>query len=270
MLNFLQGSFFDRNRGNPEEEPDEKNTQVLAVWGSPGSGKSTVSVKLAQHLAEQHRNVALLLCDSTTPMLPCICPPSSLDGERSLGSILAAVHVTDSLIKQNCITHKRLSSLILIGMLRGENAFTYPAYSAELAKELIEHLRNIAPAVIIDCGSVIASDILSAVSLMEADSVLRLVNCDLKSVSYLSSQLPLLKDNKWDADKQYRAASNVKANEASENIEQVLGSVTFRIPHSEELENQALEGDLFQDLALKESRGFRKEIEKISKEVFGI
>ena len=119
-------------------------------------------------------------------------------------------------------------------------------------------------------GDIIANDILSAVALMEADSVLRLVNCDLKSISYLSSQLPLLKDNKWDADKQYKVASNVKTNQASEHIEQVLGNVAFKIPHSDELENQFLAGDLFRDLALKDSRGFRKEIEKISKEVFGI
>lgn len=99
--------------------------------------------------------------------------------------------------------------------------------------------------------------------------MLRLVNCDLKSVSYLSSQLPLLKDSKWDAEKQYRVASNVKPVEASEHIEQVLGRVAFRLPHSIELAEQTLAGDLFRELALKDSRGFRKEIEKISKEVFG-
>ncbi len=37
----------------------------------------------------------------------------------------------------------------------------------------------------------------------------RLVSCDLKSISYLNSQLPLLLDNKFNANKQYKAASNV-------------------------------------------------------------
>jgi ATPases involved in chromosome partitioning len=271
MLNFMKGSLFFRNAGDKStEEKTEKDVQVLAVWGSPSSGKTTVSVKLAKYLADQKRNVALLMCDMTTPMIPCICPSSDLECERSLGSILAAAHITDSLIKQNCITHKKIRYITLIGMLKGENVFTYPSYSAELATELIDHLRDIVPYIIIDCGSHIANDILSAVSLMEADSVLRLVNCDLKSISYLSSQLPLLKDNKWDADKQYKVASNIKTNEASEHIEQVLGNVLFRIPHSDEVENQTLEGDLFRDLCLKDSRCFRKEIEKISREVFGI
>jgi len=206
----------------------------------------------------------------TAPMLPCVCPPSDLECEKSLGSILAATHITDTLIKQNCVTHKRYRHLLLIGMLKGENVFTYPPYTPELAAELIDHLRDIAPHVIIDCGSHIANDILSAVALMEADSVLRLVNCDLKSISYLSSQLPLLKDNKWDADKQCKVASNLKPHQASEHIEQVLGDVAFKIPHSDELESQALAGDLFRDLALGDSRGFRREIGKISQEVFGV
>lgn len=71
----------------------------------------------------------------------------------------------------------------------------------------------------IDCGSYIANDILSAVALMEADSVLRLANADLKSISYLSSQLPLLKDAKWDTDKQYKIAANVKPQQAGSRLD---------------------------------------------------
>lgn len=268
MLNFMKGSFFTKKQSETIQEESEQDIQVLAVWGSPGSGKTTVSVRLAKYLADQKKNVALLLCDMTTPMLPCICPPSDLECERSLGSILAATHVTDLLIKQNCVTHKKLDYLTIIGMQKGENVFTYPPYSQELAAEMIDHLRDIAPYIIIDCGSAIAHDILSAVSLLEADSVLRLVNCDLKSVSYLSSQLPLLKDQKWDAEKQYKVASNIKSNQAGEHIEQVLGTVAFKLPHSGELENLALSGNLLGDLTLKDSRNFRKEIARLAKEVF--
>lgn len=271
MINFKMGSIFSRKTGNePQKGELEPDNQVLAVWGSPSSGKTIVSVKLAEHLANKRKNVALLLCDMTAPPLPCICPTSDIECEKSLGSILAATHVTENLINQNCVLHKRQSYITIIGMLKGENVFTYPPYTQQQAMELIDHLRNIVPFIIIDCGSTIATDILSAVSLMESDAVLRLVNCDLKSISYLSSQLPLLMDQKWDADKQYKVASNVKQYEAKENMEQILNGVTFTIPHSEEVEQQYLSGDLFKDLGLMDSRGFRKEIEKISKEVFGV
>jgi MinD-like ATPase involved in chromosome partitioning or flagellar assembly len=165
--------------------------------------------------------------------------------------------------------HKKLGYLTMFGMLKGENEYTYPPYSAKQAKELIDTLQGIADYIIIDCGSYIANDILSAVSLMEAHSVLRLANCDLKSVSYLSSQLPLLKDNKWDADKQFKVANNIKRFEASEHADQVLGSVAYKIPHTNEISIQYLAGNLFKDLNFTDSRRFKKETAKICREVFG-
>lgn len=268
-MNFKQNSLFQRGMEEDEIRPGTHGG-VLAVWGSPSCGKTTVAVKLADYLARKRKNVLLILADMTAPPLPCICPASDLEGERSLGSILAATHVTDNLIKKNCMFYRKNDYLSMIGMLKGENVFTYPPYDQTQATELIEQARAVAPYVIIDCGSTIASDILSAVALMEADTVLRLVNCDLKSISYLSSQLPLLRDNKWDADKQLKVASNVKHQEASSHIEQLLGAVSFQIPHSSELETQYLEGELLKELGLKESRAFRKEIERISRGVFGV
>ena len=268
-MNFKQNSLFTRKNGF-HEEPEAEQGGVLAVWGSPSSGKTTVSIKLAEHLAGKKKNVLLIFADMTTPPLPCICAAGDLEGERSLGSILAATHVTENLIRKNCMFYKKNDYLGLIGMLKGENVFTYPAYDQTQAVELIEQARQVAPFVIIDCTSTIASDVLSAVALMEADTVLRLVNCDLKSISYLSSQLPLLRDNKWDADKQLKVASNVKPQEADSHLEQILGAVSFQIPYSREVETQYLEGNMLAELGLKESRAFRKEIEKISREVFGV
>ena len=271
MLNFKKKSIFSR-QPTAEDVPQKQEAQggILVVWGSPSSGKTVTAVKIAKLLADKKQNVVLLLCDMTAPMLPCICPPSELSCERSLGSILAAAHVTEALIKHNLVTLKRYSRLTLLGMKKGENEYSYPPYSEVQARELLQELRGIAPFVVVDCGSYIAGDILSAVALMEADSVLRLAGADLKSVSYLSSQLPLLRDSKWDADKQYKVASNVKPQQAGEQIGQALGSVAFTLTHSQELEEQYLAGNLLADLSLKDSRQYRKEIEKISKEVFGV
>ena len=267
-MNFIKKSIFHRSDDELEQETQAESGGILVVWGSPGSGKTVTAAKLAKALADKKKNVALLLCDMTAPMLPCICPSSELDCERSLGSILAVPHVSDTLIKNNCVTHKRLSHLTVLGMLKGENEYTYPPYTERQATELLDGLRELAPYVIIDCGSYIANDILSAVALMEADSVLQLASCDLKSVGYLSSQLPLLGELKWDKDKQYRVASNIKPFQAADRIGQVLGSVVFRLPYSQELEEQYLAGELLADLSMKDSRAFRKEIDRICEEVF--
>jgi Mrp family chromosome partitioning ATPase len=122
MRNFLKGSVFSRGGNNEGEHISDKGGGVLAVWGSPGAGKTVTAVKIAKYLAEKKKKTALLLCDMTAPMLPCICPTSELENERSLGSILAATTVTESLVKLNCVLHKRLDFLTIVGMLKGENA----------------------------------------------------------------------------------------------------------------------------------------------------
>ena len=253
-MNFLKGSLFRRNTEPEELEPmEESGGGILAVWGSPGCGKTVTAVKIAKHLAAQKKNTVLLLCDMTAPMMPCICPPSELEVDKSLGSIFAAQHISVNLIKHNLTTLKRLPHLTMLGLRKKENEYTYAPCTKQQAEELIRGLREIVPYVVIDCSSYIANDILSAVALMEADSVL---------------QLPLLGELKWDKDKQYRVASNIKPFQAADRIGQVLGSVVFRLPYSQELEEQYLAGELLADLSMKDSRAFRKEIDRICEEVF--
>ena len=258
---------------SPETEsfafsPDKENNQILAVWGSPSSGKTIMSVKLARYIASQKKNVILVLADMTAPPLPYVCPPSDLDGENSLGNILGAAHVTETLIKQNAILHKRNEYLTMLGMLKGENAFSFAPYTETQARELLSELRKMADYIIIDCTSNITNDALSAISLIESDAVLRLVSCDLKSISYLNSQLPLLLDNKFNVNKQYKAASNVSLFQADDEIEQISGGVNFKIPHSDEVYKQFLAGNLFGGLGEKNSKDFRRAVAKIANEVF--
>ncbi|MGB4659894.1 MAG: ParA family protein [Mobilitalea sp.] len=276
MHHFKKDSIFTRNNKVKGQAVESLQGGVLAVWGSPGSGKTTVAVKLAKYLADQKRNVILVLCDMTAPMLPCICPPSALECKKdsnrpfgSLGSILAATHVTDQIVKENMITHKKMAHIAMIGMQKGENEYTYASYSRVQAEELIVLLRTIAPYVIIDCSSYIANDILSAVSVMECDALLRLSNCDLKSISYLSSQLKLVYSDKLNSSKQYKVLSNVKANQGVEHMAGALGDINFRLSYSEEVEEQYLAGNLLAEMSLRNSREFGKEIRSIAGEVFG-
>ena len=121
-MNFLKGSLFRRNMEPEELEPIEKSRGgILAVWGSPGCGKTVTAVKIAQHLASQKKNTVLLLCDMTAPMMPCICSSSELEVDKSLGSIFAAQHISVNLIKHNLTTLKRLPHLTMLGLRKKEN-----------------------------------------------------------------------------------------------------------------------------------------------------
>lgn len=245
------------------------DNRVLAVWGSPSCGKTTIAAKIAGYIADKGFDVALLLCDTDAPPLPLLASPSDIETEKSLGSILAAARITENLVMQNAITFKKNKHIVAFGLIKGENSFSYPKYTQVQAKDLIYTLRDIADFVVIDCSCHLSDDILSTVSLIEADCVLRLINCDLKSISYLSSQLPLLADGRFKSDKQLKAANNVKSIHSRENIEQIIGGVTFTVPHSDLVERQYLEGELLKDTPVKrESKEFRVMIEQIAEEVF--
>lgn len=200
-MNFRKASIFQRDTEKPEEQNDSGG--MLAVWGSPGSGKTVTAAKIAKMLSARKKNVILLLCDMAAPMLPCICPADALESNGSLAGVLAAARISENLIKHNLVTFKRNSCLAVLGLLERQNEYSTPPFTQKQVVELLDGLRQIAPYVIVDCGSYIANDILSAVALMEADSILRLANCDPKSVNYFASQLPLLDGPEWDMDKQY-------------------------------------------------------------------
>ena len=130
MLNFKGKKRVDKSDSKEEPETGKRKAQVLAVWGSPGCGKTTISVKIAKYLAEKKKNVILVISDMTVPMIPCICPMDELENIWSLGNVLAAPHITKGLIEENCIVHKKIKYLAMLGMLRGENEYTYAPYEA--------------------------------------------------------------------------------------------------------------------------------------------
>ena len=114
-MNFLKGSLFCRNTEPEELEPmEESGGGILAVWGSPGCGKTVTAVKIAKHLAAQKKNTVLLLCDMTAPIVvycrqlenkqrritnisECEILP---DGSRRLHK-LYEYHITDNHLEDN-------------------------------------------------------------------------------------------------------------------------------------------------------------------------
>lgn len=68
-MNFKKAGIFRRSsEGSEQPEVQNDSGGMLAVWGSPGSGKTVTAVKIAKMLSAKKKNVILLLCDMTAPM----------------------------------------------------------------------------------------------------------------------------------------------------------------------------------------------------------
>ena len=67
-MNFLKNSIFSRGgRENEAERERENENQMLAVWGSPGSGKTTAAAKLAYRLKQENHSPLLIAGDVYRP-----------------------------------------------------------------------------------------------------------------------------------------------------------------------------------------------------------
>lgn len=244
-----------------------KSNQILAIWGNPNCGKTTISIKIARELALKKKNVIIVMCDTLCPQSMIVLPHVKAE-KKSLGSLLSAPNISQEDILSKCITLDKNQYISILGYEHGENIFTYAQYTKERAVDLFILLRHLADYVIVDCSSVFTSDILSTAALEIADKVIRLKSAKLKAVSYFDSYLPLLADRKFNADNHIKALSNVKNNEPKEQIKEKYHGIKCELPHVEEISEQFLCGELFQELKSKEKEEYNSAIRELITLVF--
>lgn len=244
-----------------------KQKQMLAVWGSPGSGKTVTTVKLAAELSKQKKNVVVVLCDTVSPSLPALIQAKNTP-EGSVGAVLAAPVITQELVLKNLAVYDNNPYISLLGYKAGENIYTYAEYTKERAVDMLVLLRHIADYVIVDCSSSLTDNILSVAALEVADDVLRVCACDLKGISYFMSYLPLIGDRKFKPEKHIKLLSNTRSYGGGREYENSYGAVKYRLPYIPSIEEQAATLHLTESLSGKEAKAYEGVIAAIMREVF--
>jgi cellulose biosynthesis protein BcsQ len=245
------------------------NNQIITVWGSANSGKTTTTMKLAKELSKQKKNVIVVMCDLGSPTLMTVLPNQDI-GDKTLGNILAAPQITQGTILSQCITLRKSEYLTFLGYKQKDNIFSYAEYDRERAVDFFILLRHLADYIIVDCTSNIESDILSATALEMADIVLRHITCDLKSISFYESHLPLISDRRFKANDHIKILSNIKDYEAKSAVVQRFRGVKYQLPYSQELKEQFLSGSLLDTLVSKKSRQYNNTIFQITEAIIAI
>ena len=93
---------------------------------------------------------------------------------------------------------------------------------------------------------------------------MRLMDCELKSLSYYASNLSLLQKDGISDRYFYRVISRV---EDEERMKQMYPKTTFVLPYTEELARQSRMGDLSRRLELKQSRGYVEMLQALAAEL---
>ncbi|HWR57054.1 MAG TPA: hypothetical protein VN462_11120, partial [Negativicutes bacterium] len=207
-----------------------------------------------------------LMCDFTVPSPQTLLPNTPTNG-KSLGELLSLPSISQEAILSRCIPFGKSSYVSLLGYKSGDNAFSYAKYAKERAIDLITLLRHAADYIIIDCESAFSFDVLSAVALENADAVLRLCSCDLKSLSYFTSALPLLADGRYASARHIKVLSMVKPGQDSGEYHNTFGGTPYSLPFVPELEEQFYAGRLMDELCTKPTQAYNAAIRDIANDL---
>lgn len=239
-----------------------RGDKIIAVMGSPGSGKTTASLKLALALSTLKKNVIVVFCDPFTPVMPTVIP-AHIAHDTSLGSLLTAPVLTQTNILNACIPAEKNAYISLLGYCSGESLMNYPQITRERAVDLFILLRYLADYIIVDCTSTFEADPASIVAIELADRVLKLGTANLKGISYYLTHNSMLADSRFRKDLHSAVVGNVKVGQDWETAAQQFGGADFVLPYTPELEQQYDELTLLAPLIQPESAGYIAAIEEI-------
>ena len=226
-------------------------SKLIAVWGTPQSGKTTFTVKLANALnlggkGKSIHSAIAVFPDITTPVVPTVFPNKKDEELYSLGSVLQKPDLTRNLVVSNTIFVKDRSNLGFLGYTAKENRYSYAEYTREKAEAFLDCVMSIAEYVVVDCSSDPEDNILTETVLEKADIVIRLLSPDLKGISNYLSQTPIfirmgyMKENcvqlisVTSPEFQYGAADTIS----------YFGKFEQIIPYSQTLKEQYVSGNL--------------------------
>lgn len=231
--------------------------KVIAVWGSPGSGKSTVASTLAYTLAGKSKNVILIDTAMSAPQQSVWFPYYDGDYTSSLSSLMAEDNISTGTVS------KRISTLSdklgVLGFVKGEAPINLNrGQRLDKIKETYRVCLELADFVVIDCSSNILDNIYTIVALEQADRVVRVISPDFKGISFVQSNMQLISDTKFCAANHIVISNNVKSYHNVAQIEGVIGDFKTCLPHCIDLEVRNITGELFKPFSGRELSEYKQ------------
>ncbi len=213
---------------------------IIAVWGSPGSGKSILSTRMAINLSKEKAKILIIYTESMAVDIAWIYPNEK--NFVSMGDIWQKDIDIDE-IYGYLMAVKGYNNLAYLSYKPGENLFSYPVFTKFNVLQRLNELQKIFDYIIIDCVSDISGNMLTAVSLEMADIVFRLAGTGVKDCFFFDSNLKLLLDSRFNLNRHITVLSNTKYYEPSEVYRMKYENLRYEFAFDEKLYKRVLEGE---------------------------
>jgi hypothetical protein len=218
--------------------------KTIAVWGSPGSGKSMFSCILAKTLTKDKQKVIIINADASTPMLPIWLPEQTVDNNTSIGNVFSSEIIDTAFVAGKVTLLKSLPFIGLMGYAAGENPLSYPEIKYDAVLKLIAEASKLVDYIILDCNSNMANYFTTA-AIESSDIIIRILTPDLKGVNYLKSHQPIFADARFRYDEHITFAGLARPFHAIEKTGQIIGGWAGLLPYGKEIDRCFTEETMF-------------------------
>lgn len=212
----------------------------IAICGSPSSGKTTFTLKLAKMtVLKTKRPVIVVFAQDKGSPLNYATPIDTMG--KSLGDVIVTPDVSYDEVCEGVCIPKNESQIGLLGFHLGESNQSYARYTDKQVRQVISHLDHMAETILFDCTSDYDTNIISKVAIEISNHLIVMGAADLQSFAYLQSSLPHIHKTSRQS-KKLLLINDVKAFSGRSTLVEQLGGVDYVMPYDIELLEQSLEG----------------------------
>lgn len=235
--------------------------KVIAFYGSPGSGKTSIALKSAIELycSTKDMRIAFLSPDFNVPSVGLIFPNYSPDDIHSLSKIIDNTDITEETLLEHTVSIKSMKDFGFFGFKAGEGEFSFPTLNEEKISALFNALSDYAEYVFVDCSND-SKDLISKRALASADVTVRVISPDPKGMAWFSAN----KNTHGRIEgKDIFNIVCVTDNELympTEDVCPKFDSILAVMPHSRNLKQQMLDGRMYDRL---KDKAYNKKIKTI-------
>ena len=238
-------------------------SKMIVVCGSPESGKTTCALKLAQELYYQKKGSVIFLSpDMRVPSMAYILPHSKASELYSIGKALDKTHIYQEDVLRQLVPAITMRNFGFLGYTTSENKYSYPRPTEDKITALFHAMKGIADYIVVDCVSDM-DDLISSMAINRADSVIQMTTPDLKSFAYYASQSDMFK-NIVERSIKVLCVRDRDVYLPTEEVKSHFKDISFTLPYSRSLKQQAITGTLSERLA---DSKYRKQVAAIAKRV---
>lgn len=225
--------------------------KLIAFYGSPGSGKTSIALKTAMETYIQTKDevIAFLSPDMTVPSIALLFPNYAPDEVVSLSDIFDNTAITNESLLKNGVTVKNMKDFFALGFKAGENRYSFPTPTPEKINSLFFALSDVAGYIFVDCTND-ETDEISKKALAMADAVVRIITPDLKGMAWYSSNK---NSDRTEGEDLFNVVSVTEKDLylPTEEVCTKLHSIAALLPYSKALKQQMLDGRMYDRLSDK-------------------